>query len=161
MVLCLLVNNSCKKADVDNKKNNDFVKFTNNSSYKFTFPDTVVLNKKYHGGIKYKNDLDSCSTIIGTNKETSRFILLRYLKSKFKFNDIKKIVGSKELDTVMALQTNNIKLTNISFKEKGINYINGIIRDVVIIENFYDNGDANIITNKTLVTHKVVVVDSL
>lgn len=161
LVLCLLINSSCKKTGVDNREGNNFFRLNNNSKYKFTFPDTIIVNKKYHGGVKYKNDLDSCSTKIGANKGTSRYILLSYLKSKTKFNDIQEIEGNKELDTVMASRTNYIKLSNISFSEKGVNYINGIISDVVILDDFYENGNSNIITDKTLITHKFVVIDSL
>jgi len=141
---------SCKK--IDNSTS------VIENEYKFVFPDTVIVNKKYNGKIIYEGLMDSLTTKMGRDKSVNRFILYSYTKSKYPFRDITEI--SKSTDTIMALESSSIDLLNISFSKTGVNYISGIINDNVILNEVDKNGMAKVIVNNLLANHKVIVIEN-
>lgn len=128
---------------------------------KLNFTDTVYINELNDGYIEIKNHFDTITTSLLDSKKL-RFLYFEFFitKNPTKINDnilIKKMVT----DTFVAETNRLIPLYSLEFKELGVNYIDGLITDEVIIEKgviLYDGsiGD-KIITNEFRITKAVYV----
>lgn len=134
--------------------------YNNNYKISFVFPDTVFVNELYDGKINYKNDLDTIDTTLN-NLKKYRYIDYYFLKTKnVNYSDeyLKKIIT----DTFTAVHHRSIPLYAIRFDSLGVNYIDGIITDEVMIENGAKNNKGKpmtrIITNEFRATKKVFVI---
>jgi len=134
----------------------------NKGNFKITmvFPDTVYINEGYDGRIDYKNDLDTITTSFDDVKK-ARFLEYVFLSTKninYKDDYLKKIAK----DTFVAETNKIIPLYNIKFDKLGLNYIDGMITDEVMIENGAkdEKGEimTRIITNEFRATKGVYVI---
>ncbi|MCV9932152.1 hypothetical protein OIU80_07645 [Flavobacterium sp. LS1R47] len=153
----LLVLISCKEEKKTTKKN----KITSRE-ISIIFPDTVYINTWYNGKINYKNDLDTLTTEIRKLQKNTRFLRFTLITTKdINYNDehLKKIVN----DTCIAENNRLIPIYSIRFDKLGVNYIDGIINDEVMIENGAKNNKGEpmtrIITHETRITKRVIVID--
>ena len=133
----------------------------NNFKITINFPDTVYINEDYDGKIDYKNDLDSITTRFDDVKK-ARFLDYYFLKTKnINYTDdyLKNIVT----DTFTAENNRMIPLYNIKFDKLGLNYIDGMITDEVMIENGSRNAEGKpmtrILTNEFRATKGVYVIE--
>ena len=157
-ILCLFLFTSCAKEE---KTEIGTKTYENEYPFRFVFPDTVVVDKKYNGKILYNSKNDSITTKVAGNGLKSRHVLYIYSKVNEPFKDFKEVYANKGSDTIMALQTTHIDLINFSFSETGIHYIDGIISDQIFSKKIDNRGRVNISKSNILVGHKVVVIDSL
>lgn len=66
----------------NNKNDKDIIsKREESKKYRFDFPDTLIVNKKYNGVLHYKSKLDSISSKIG-DSENYRYSRLLISKTK-------------------------------------------------------------------------------
>lgn len=155
MTTILLILFSCRKEKkILERSYNDIYKIS------FVFPDTVFVNELYDGKINYKNDLDTIDTTLN-NLKKYRYIDYYFLKTKnVDYSDeyLKEITT----DTFTAVHHRSIPLYAIRFDSLGVNYIDGIITDEVMIENGAKNNMGKpmtrIITNEFRATKKVFVI---
>jgi len=124
-------------------------------------PDTVFINEKYYGQINYKNDLDTITTSL---EDINKYRFIDYyftITDKILKNDkdLLKIVN----DTAYADNNSKIPIYKIIFNKLGENYIDGIIKDEVIISKggvLKDGSKGDrIITNEARLTKKVFVIE--
>ncbi|KQB39533.1 hypothetical protein [Flavobacterium aquidurense] len=147
---------SCKKEKkIVNRSAKD------NYEINIAFPDTVFLNERYDGKINYRNNLDTLTTEIRKLQKNTRFLEFALTQTKdinYEDNHLKKIAN----DTFVATSNILIPLYNIKFNKLGLNYIDGMITDEVMIENGAKNDKGEpmmrIITNEFRVTKKVFVI---
>lgn len=154
-MITILVLISCKKE----KKIVESAK--DNYEISLVFPDTVFLNERYDGKINYRNNLDTLTTEIRKLQKNTRFLEFALTQTKdinYEDNHLKKIAN----DTFVATSNILIPLYNIKFNKLGLNYIDGMITDEVMIENGAKNDKGEpmmrIITNEFRVTKKVLVI---
>jgi hypothetical protein len=152
----LLVLVSCKKEKKIVEKS-----AKDNYEISLVFPDTVFLNERYDGKINYRNNLDTLTTEIRKLQKNTRFLEFALTQTKdinYEDNHLKKIAN----DTFVATSNILIPLYNIKFNKLGLNYIDGMIIDEVIIDNGAKNDKGEpmmrIITNEFRVTKKVLVI---
>lgn len=133
---------------------------SDNYKISFVFPDTVFVNELYDGKINYENDLDTIDTTLN-NPKKYRYIDYYFVKTKnVNYTDeyLKKITS----DTFTAEHYRSIPLYAIRFDSLGVNYIDGLITDKVMIQigEKDEKGDimTRIITNEFRVTKKVFVI---
>jgi hypothetical protein len=157
LTIILLALISCK----EDKKTIKKIKITSHE-ISIIFPDTVYINTPYNGKINYKNDLDTLTTEIRKLQKNTRFLRFTLITTKdINYNDdhLKKIVN----DTCIAENNRLIPIYSIRFDKLGINYIDGIITDKVIIENGAksENGKPmdRMIIHETRITKRVIVID--
>lgn len=143
------------KPKIPNRESNTQIEF------EIDFPDTVYVNKLYDGEIKYRSGLDSIITTFG-DKQKNRFT--RFIVAKpttnisYNFENLRK----KVKDTFGALNNRIIPFYDIKFSKLGVNYIDGIIDDIVLIDTIKkakDNDSLLLLRNEKRVTHKVYVID--
>lgn len=152
---------SCKK---ELKENQEKVNLKTKAGYNkiaFDFPDTIFINEKYDGQINYKNILDTITTSL-ENPKKYRSIYYYCLKTKsiYKESQLKLMIT----DSLITDNNRNIPLFDISFDKLGVNYLDGIIEDKVmidttIIKNRKKEPYVRVITNQFRATKKVVVID--
>ncbi|MFH6947852.1 hypothetical protein ACHRV6_05135 [Flavobacterium sp. FlaQc-51] len=142
------------------KKEKKIVERSDNYKISFVFPDTVFVNELYDGKINYENDLDTIDTTLN-NPKKYRYIDYYFVKTKnVNYTDeyLKKITS----DTFTAEHYRSIPLYAIRFDRLGVNYIDGLITDKVMIQigEKDEKGDilTRIITNEFRVTKKVFVI---
>jgi hypothetical protein len=142
------------------KKEKKIVERSDNYKISFVFPDTVFVNELYDGKINYENDLDTIDTTLN-NPKKYRYIDYYFVKTKnVNYTDeyLKKITS----DTFTAEHYRSIPLYAIRFDSLGVNYIDGLITDKVMIQigEKDEKGDimTRIITNEFRVTKKVFVI---
>ncbi|OMQ11776.1 hypothetical protein BXU01_09645 [[Flexibacter] sp. ATCC 35103] len=142
------------------KKEKKIVETSDNYKISFVFPDTVFVNELYDGKINYENDLDTIDTTLN-NPKKYRYIDYYFVKTKnVNYTDeyLKKITS----DTFTAEHYRSIPLYAIRFDSLGVNYIDGLITDKVMIQigEKDEKGDilTRIITNEFRVTKKVLVI---
>ncbi|MNK88945.1 hypothetical protein D3C87_1089360 [compost metagenome] len=153
-LLVLTLTLSCKKET----KNLNLSK-EKNLSISLDFPDTVYVNKGYDGKINYKNDLDTITKVLN-QLNPLRTVVYTFLKTdnvNYSNKDLKKIVT----DTFYT-DSNRVIPIYGEFNNTGTYYIDGIVKDEVIIENGGKNSKGEwmdrIITNEFRVTKKVIVI---
>lgn len=140
----------------DNKGDKKASKKNLGSKYIFSikhFPDTVLVDKIYEGEIEYESELDT----INLPNEDERFIFLYITTQKGSFKDIEAI--KKVEHEVFKIDKNGIIAFRFKFKNTGVNYFNGMIEDMVILNNHYKDGKARIITHLTEIKKEVFVID--
>lgn len=155
--LILVLTISCS----DNRKINDNNSLSrvfvgNNLKYQIFFPDTVILNKKYSGEIRYSSSLDTITKSFD-DKTKVRYITFRMLTTKNIDYD-EHFLNKITKDTFGAINNKTIPFYDIAFKSTGAHYIDGIINDYVIIDTF-KNDKARYIEKEVRVTHKVIVIN--
>ncbi|OMQ12077.1 hypothetical protein BXU01_09635 [[Flexibacter] sp. ATCC 35103] len=153
----MLVLISCKKEKKIVEKS-----AKDNYEISIVFPDTVFINKPYNGKINYKNSLDTITTTLD-DIHKARFIEYAFIKTQtINYSDkyLKKIVT----DTFVTRNNREIPLYNIRFNHLGLNYIDGIITDKVMIEIGEEDEKGNIltriITDEFRFTKKVFVINN-
>lgn len=117
------------------------------------FPDTVLVDKIYEGEIEYESELDTITLIEGEE----RFIFLYITTEKGVFKDIKAIKNVKH--EVFNIDEKGIIAFKFMFKEKGVNYFKGIIEDMVLLNDYDEDGKARIITHLTEIKKEVFVIN--
>ncbi len=160
LILLVILLVSCKKDNEKKIKN-----ITKKHEIKLIFHDTVFLNERYDDGrIEYKNILDTLTTDVYKLNKVSRLIDYYYnikdtvdFKIDFEENNIKN-------DTAFAETNRVIPLYNIKFNKLGANYIDGVIKDEVYIENGAKDKNGKpmtrLITNEFRLTKKVFVIEA-
>ena len=161
MLILLLTIVSCKK---ETDQNNLLVPKNIESKVddyylKFYFPDTVNINHVYHGGIFYKGALDTITSKFFVKGDTMRFLsfYLKDNKSHIK-NRFEHILKSKEIDTFYSLEDNGDILFEHKFNNLGINYLEGVLLDEVLI-NTSDTSGLKIHSKYNHITLPVFVTD--
>ena len=153
---------SCKKKE-GSELNNRINSVIEIEFYKFEFPDTVYVKKKYDGYLKYRTELD---TIVDNfdDLKTPRyayFLMRKTPNIKYSMEELTKF----KLDTLVALYNGEIPLLNIQFNCVGTFYLDGVITDLVFLESEKkgEKGQelVQIVSNKIRARHKVVVIDSI
>lgn len=130
-VVIVLAVNSCNKTKKDHGKQTS-ENIIDEISYRISFPDTVKLNKLYNGKVFYKSQLDSITTSF-KDSDKSRYTLLMQYQTKdinYDFAELSKRVK----DTFGALNNREIPFYDVKFNSIGVNYIDGIIYDSVILD---------------------------
>lgn len=151
IILILII--SCKKEEKAIKLNKQ--KF----SISINFPDTVHIYKGYDGKIDYENDLDTITKTLNKLNPLRTLVYTFLVNNKVNYTNqyLKKIV----VDTFYTENNREIPIY-VEFNKVGINYIDGIITDEVVIENGGKNKKGKlmnrVITNEFRVTKKVVVI---
>lgn len=130
------------------------------AEFSFNIPDTLYINKGFEGIINYKSDLDTITTQLNKLKKF-RSIVYTFIETKqINYSDeyLKKIVN----DTFYSESNKTIPIY-IEFDKLGVNYIDGIITDQVIINTDSKNKKGEtltrIITNEFRATKKVIVIN--
>lgn len=154
---------SCKKnLEEDHIKNE--INEVKKEVYQFHFdlPDTMVVNEMYNGKIDYKGKLDNITTSLDDEKKyrSIHYYFLKTQSIQYDLNELKK----KLTDTLITDTHENIPLFDISFDKLGVNYLDGIVFDKVMIDTMQVmNGKlqptVRVITNEFRATHKVVVIE--
>lgn len=151
---------SCKNKE--NKKTETKVNTLKQIEFIVEFPDTVYVNQKYNGKIKYKSILDTITTSFDDKKKNRYVIFYQTLVDKPDpdYKHLKKVAKMVGADN-----NREIPLEDIVFNKTGTHYIDGIINDNVVIDlNRTDKeGDSlsRIIENEERVIHKVFVMRKL
>ena len=144
-----------RKPNVSNREATTYIDFV------IDFPDTVYINKLYDGKIKYRSGLDSIITVFG-DKQKNRYV--RFIAAKPSENisyDIE-VLRKKVKDTFGAHNNRTIPLYDIKFSKLGVNYIDGLIDDIVFIDTIKNpkNDDLlPLLRNETRATLKVYVIE--
>jgi hypothetical protein len=151
LIIFLMIISCKKEISKTDKKNYEI---------SIVFPDTVFINEPYNGKINYKNSLDTITTTLDDVRK-ARFIEYAFIKTQtINYSDkyLKKIVT----DTFVTRNNREIPLYNIRFNHLGLNYIDGIITDKVMIEIGEEDEKGNIltriITDEFRFTKKVFVI---
>jgi hypothetical protein len=152
LVLVLIVIISCQKKEKPKTLNRDQTAYV---EFKVDFPDTVKLNQSYDGVIYYRSGLDSIITTFG-NKNKNRYSRFIVEKTHQPLKDIQEL-KKKVVDTFGALNNRKIPFYDIKFDKLGINYLQGIIDDIVLIDTA-DTEFKPLLRNENYVIKKVYVV---
>ncbi len=146
----------------NNKNDKESVpKKDKSKNYRFDFPDTLIVNKKYNGVLYYESKLDSISTKIGDleNYRYSRLLITKTDKIASTNDEIFK----KIKDTFWAKNNREIIFTDVVFDKIGVFYLEGYIYNLAGVklakkdengENMYD-----MIEEFEPVIHKVIVIE--
>ncbi|PKQ46765.1 hypothetical protein [Confluentibacter flavum] len=128
--------------------------------FEFDFPDTVYLNKKYHGEIKYKSGFDEIITTFN-DKHKNRYTRFIAAKTTSDINYSVERLRKIATDTFGAIDNRTIPFYDIKFSKLGVNYIDGIINDIVLIvpKDTDKNEYYPLLRNEIRATHKVFVID--
>jgi hypothetical protein len=164
-LLCLVGCNRSKQEsglEVDDSIENDFSSKVDSvgmdsdsiSSEYFIlkFPDKVVFEKFHRGDLEYHSNLDT----ISLSKEDRRYTYFyaNTFDKELTIEELKK----KPLDTFVMLENNWIPFKT-KFNKLGTQRLDGYIEDKVILDNYYSNGNARIITYEVRVIKEVEVTD--
>ena len=105
-------------------------------------PDSLILNKTYYSRLYYKSVLDS----IKLRKNDNRYIFLYVTTEEGTFKEVEEI---KQVEHRIFLLNDSINTFEFEFEIKNtrFNTIKAIIEDMVILDNYYKDGKARIITN--------------
>jgi hypothetical protein len=144
-----------RKSNVSNRKATTYINFV------FDFPDTVCINKSYDGEIKYRSGLDSVISVFG-DKQKNRYVRFIATKPSKDINYDMEALRKKVKDTFGAHNNRIIPLYDIKFSKLGVNYIDGLIDDIVFIDTIRNpkNDDLlPLLRNETRATHKVYVIE--
>jgi hypothetical protein len=154
---------SCKRKE-GSEHNNGYNSVNRDKEfYRFEFPDTVYVKKKYDGYLKYRTELD---TIVDNfdDFKTPRyayFLMRKTPNIKYSMDELTKF----KLDTLVALYNGEIPLLNIEFHKTGTFYMDGMISDCVLMDEGKkdEKGEelVRMLTYEFRATHKVVVIDSI
>ena len=137
------------------------IAFKDSVRAKIEFPDTVYINQKYNGKVKYYGLLDTITKDVTKGQNgIDRYILFCFTTTSninYKINELRKM----KLDTVGAIDNNTIPFYDVKFTKPGVNYIYGIINDhatIDTIKKLKKNDKSRYIENESLVSHKVMVI---
>jgi hypothetical protein len=124
------------------------------------FPDTVYVNEKNSGIIKYKSVLDTITTSF-SDKLKNRYVML-YLTLEIEPNNNANYI--KENGKIFGAKNNReILIYDLIFTKNGTHFIDGIISDYVVIDlNTKDRQGSELvreIENEKRITLKVFVAD--
>lgn len=124
------------------------------------FPDTVYVNQKYSGVIKYRSILDTITTSFD-DKKKDRYVIF-YLKIVDK-PDFDSKYQKKNAKMIGADNNRKISINDIKFTKTGIHYIDGVLNDYVLIDLNKKNEEGiellREIENEYRVIQKVVVIE--
>lgn len=123
----------------------------NSKITKFTFPDTIFINQKVTGKIKYNIELDT----LDLSKIFKRYIFL-YVSTETYETGVKAIEKVKHKIFIDSLGEGNF-IFNASFKNKGNNIVNGVIQDVILYNVELENGKKLTSEEETIIMKKVYV----
>lgn len=125
------------------------------------FPDTIKLNTEAHGYIQYRSEFDEYTKAVNQSKGITRLIDFNYTLDSLKIeND--SILETKVIYRNAAFDSRKIELTPINFKRKGVFYIQGVIKDLVIFDTIEDLSTEiamDGLEQKFFIRKKVVVID--
>jgi uncharacterized lipoprotein NlpE involved in copper resistance len=129
--------------------------------YRFDFPDTLIVNKKYNGILYYESKLDSISSKMG-DSENYRYSRLLISKTDIIASTNDEILGNIK-DTFWAKNNREIIFTDISFNKEGVFYLEGFIYNIagVKLNKKDENGEYiyDMIEEYEPVIHKIIVID--
>ncbi len=151
-VLLIVLSFNCKREINDSKniqKKNikqEYTKFKN-------FPDTVHLNKVYYATMEYASKLDTIKLSTGVTRDIFFYVTTQ----EGTFESVEEIERAKH-EVFGKDETGSIQF-RFAFEKLGVNNFKGIIQDMVILENYYENGNARIITRLTEIDKEIFVVD--
>ena len=152
---------SCKKdikTNIDSNKsmeNNELKEYLN-----FYFPDTVYIKNVYEGVINYKSELDTITPDFFVIGDTMRILSFYLQDNKNQIpNNFDHILKSKRIDTFYSLTDDGEILFTHKFKKLGINYLEGVLVDEVLIDEA-DTLGLRIITKYNHITLPVLVTDN-
>ena len=159
IVIIQLIVFSCKKERNDIYKPKENLK---DIQCIVEFPDTVYVNQKYSGVIKYKSILDTITTSFD-DKKKNRYVIF-YLTIVDK-PDTDSEYLKKNGKMIGAHDNRKIFFDDIVFTKPGTHYIEGLINDSVLIDANKKDKEGielvRIIENDYRVTQKVVVINRL
>jgi hypothetical protein len=160
LVLVILTISSCQKEKIKQKIfNRDLTTYID---FSIEFPDTVYLNKSYDGKITYRSGLDSIITSFG-DKQKNRYTRFIIAQPTIDINYDIKSLREKVKDTFGALNNRTIPFYDVKFSKLGVNYIDGLIDDIVLIDTVENkkNGDPlPLLRNEARASHRVIVIQS-
>jgi hypothetical protein len=158
IVIIQIITFSCKKEEKDIYKKVSLKEI----ECVVEFPDTVYVNQKYNGVIRYKSILDTITTSFD-DKKKDRYVIF-YLKIVDK-PDFDSKYQKKNAKMIGADNNRKISINDIIFTKTGIHYIDGVLNDYVLIDlNKKDKEGFELlreIEKDIRVTQKVVVINRL
>jgi len=145
---------------VDKKENEKREKVLDNSNQVhdnnlISLSDTVFVNKIYKKELRYSSELDT----IKLSEKDNRFIILYITTQDGTYNEVELIEKTKHKAFTIN-KNNNIIPFEFSFEKRGTHFLKGIIEDMVVLDNYYDDGKARIITYLTTIEKKVFVKEN-
>jgi hypothetical protein len=163
-IILSLTLNSCLNKDNAQKDFN--FNHDNAINFSFDFPDTVFINEPTNGKINFEGILDTVTTDMYKQDTCCfRFASYRMYKTRRVNHNLElKHISKKITDTISSINNREIYLLNVKFNKLGINYIDGIISDEVLIAIPQDEKSSQqdslfrYITNEVRAFHKVVVI---
>ena len=161
IIFILFLFYSCQKKEnyLDNEKNNVKVYI---SKRNLVFPDTIYVDSLYFGFIDYGDDFDQYTKKVNQDDEISRMIDFNYTLDTILYNndfDLEQQVKFRS----PAFNVNKIELDPISIGEKGVVYIQGFIKDLVIFDTIKNHSydiPLDGLEKKYFIRKKIVVIES-
>ena len=156
IIFCNCENKESKHSEDDIKKVNVY-----RSKAKLFFPDTIYVGNAYSGYIEYGNEFDKYTTKVNQDGKITRLIDFNYTLDSILYNndtDLEKKVNYRS----PAFNINKIELDSIRIGRKGIFYIQGFVKDLVVfdtIENISYGKPLDGIEMKYFVRKKIVVIE--
>ena len=142
---------SCSNKNSSNEIN----KLTKNPELTFEYiPNTVYLNKTYEGRLHYSSELDTI--VLGKNE--SRYIFLFLTTEKGTFDKVEEIEKVNHL--IFGIDDNRFIDFKFKFEKDDSRTLNIILQDMVILENYYDNGKSRIIEHTSRVKYVFIVMEN-
>jgi hypothetical protein len=159
IIVILICFNCCKKPKSNQLEKDNLKEELQKEYLDFHFPDTVNIKYEYEGILYYKSSLDTITTDFFSKGDTMRLLTL-YLKENKKLitNDFEHILKSKISDTFYSLKDNGEIVFKHKFNKLGINYLEGVLEDEVLLKKS-DTAKLRIITNYSHITLPVFVTD--
>jgi len=147
--------NTSEKVDVSTKIDSiGFDQDTTGTEYFILkFPKKVVLNKAQRGDLWFHSHYNDS---IKLSKEDRRWVYFyaNTFDRRMTLEELKKT----SLDTFVMLEDKWIPF-KLKFDQVGKHRIDGYIEEIILLKNYYPNGDARMITNDIRVIREVEVTD--
>lgn len=114
-------------------------------------PDTIFVNQVIRDTIYYKSPLDT----IKLSEKDNRYIFFYATTDSVKYESVEQIKKTKHRSFIE--KTKGVIPFSVQFEKIGDNYFTGIVKDQVLLPNYYKDGKARIITHESVVTVRVWV----
>lgn len=153
IVVSIFLFTSCiikKENESIGKDVNKVIRVSNNSIY---LPDTLSVNEIYKNELIYSSELDT----INLSEKDHRFIILYLTTEDGTFNEVEVIEKVKHKAFTTG-ENDDVIQFEFSFDKLGMNPLNMLIEDMVILDSYY--GDkSRIITYLTTIKKEIFVFE--